>query len=336
MFAPDTARAAALLLAIAVGCGGADSLGLPGFSGGDDGDTGVQGGDGGEDGPSRPGNTFLPQTEGGPGSDGSGDAAGDKGGAGDTGGQGGSPSAAEEFAEARCAALLSCDCPVVPFEDVAACEASMHNQFEGVISFFADGTFDSECFDEIVAYYDAADCETPLEVAAQSLAPACDLYFGDAAVDEACVLKKDTAIHGHTCGEGLRCVNTIEGRLCRPDGDVSHLLEPGEPCVSADGVIGPCVGGYFCDTVSSENCVVRRPAGQPCVSNSWCESGLWCDKFTDPDLPVCATKLAVGARCPTTAACAPPICTDDGCERPLCAGAVCQRGVPQACLSEDL
>ena len=330
MRATRTASRLAVALALATGCGAADSLGLPGLTGGGGEDTGTGGPDGGDD--ARPGNTFLPETEGGPGTA----EGGGEQGADGTGGQGGSQSAAQEYAQARCAALLSCECPVMPFEDVAECETSMENHFEGVVGIFEEGIFDSVCFDEIVAFYDAAECETSLEIAAGALAPPCDLFSGTAEVDEPCVLKKDTAIHGHTCGEGLRCINTLAGRVCRPEGDGSHLLQPGDPCLSEEGVAGPCISGYFCDTVTSQTCVVRRPVGQACVSNAWCEPELWCDKFSDPDFPVCALELPVGAECPTTAACAPPTCTDDGCERPLCAGGVCQRGVAQACLSEDL
>ena len=149
------ARRRAWILALvgvtASACGFNDALGLPGSA--DGGTTGSSTGPGAAD--FGTGNTFLPDTEGV-------DVLTGTGTADDTGG-GGGQSAAQIYAAARCNALLSCACPIMPFADQTECENSMANQFVGAQNLFAAATTDFDCFETIVAFYEASACETTLD-----------------------------------------------------------------------------------------------------------------------------------------------------------------------------
>lgn len=314
------ARGAAALLLV-TSCLDGEALGLPGLPGADDdGGSTEAGTTGGGAADFGSGNTFLPDTEG-PDADGTG------------GGGGGNESAAQLYAVARCSALLSCRCPTMPFADVAECETSMANLFVGVQDLFAGAMTDFDCFDAVLAFYEQSACETTLEIPSMSLAPSCALFVDDGALDEACVRVGSTGVHADSCDDGLVCVQTIEGRRCRPVGDTSHVIAAGGTCVGESGGVGPCEGGHWCDSVASQTCVPRVSAGQPCATGAACDTG-YCDTASEPSL--CEEKLGAGQRCMTTAICASPLCQDGACERPLCANGTCQQGVPQACLSEDL
>lgn len=302
-------------------CGLDEALGLPGASP-DDGTTGSSTGPGAAD--FGTGNTFLPDTEGVDILTGSGTA--------DESGGGGGQSAAQIYAVARCSALLSCPCPIMPFADQTECENSMANQFVGAQNLFATAATDFDCFDTIVAFYEASACETTLEVASMELAPACNAFSDEGALDEPCVRIGSTAVHAHSCAEGLTCTVTIDGPRCVTIGDTSHVLAAGQTCVGEAGIAGPCEGGHFCDA-QSQTCVLRFPVDTPCSSHGQCSTG-YCDSGVDP--AVCRDKLGAGSACTTTTACASPLCEDGACERPLCADGQCQQGVPQVCFSEDL
>jgi len=311
----------ALASVVGSACAIDEALGLPGPV--EQGTTGSSTGPGAAD--FGTGNTFLPDTEGV-------DVLTGTGTADETGG-GGGDSDAQGYAEARCAALFSCACPIMPFADQTECENSMANQFVGAQNLFAMSTTDFECFAAIQAFYEASACETTLEIALMELAPACDPFTDDGALDEPCVRIGSTAVHAHSCGDGLTCAVTIDGARCRPIGDNSHVLAAGETCVGEAGIAGPCESGTFCDAAQSQTCTLRLPVGGPCSSHGQCITG-YCDSGSDP--AVCAEKLPAGARCTTTTACASPLCDEGACERPLCAEGQCQQGVPQVCFTEDL
>ena len=241
--------------------------------------------------------------------------------------------AAQIYAVARCDALAACTCPTMPFANTDECRASLENVFLGLQDRFATAQTDFDCFDAIVAFYESSDCETPLDIALASLAPACALLADTGAIEEPCARASFTSFHADSCAEGSRCVATLTGLRCRPDGDDAHVLSEGQVCVGRDASLGTCESGTWCDTLDSDTCRVRAELGQACLAHSGCQSG-WCDDASDP--AVCAERLPPGSRCTVTAACAAPTCTDGICDRPLCANGVCQDGVPQACISEDL
>lgn len=256
-------------------------------------------------------------------------------GASDDGGISGTPpdSAAALYAQARCAAWSRCPCPMMPFADVAACEASTESLFIGAQEQFSGATTDFECFGAIVDFYDASTCETTLQLKEQRLAPTCALFSDDDALDAPCLRLSNTAVRADSCAEGLSCVLTVDGRVCRPEGDSEHVKLEGETCVRRAGFPGPCTSGTWCDHAGTQTCRPRVRDGQVCTANAGCQSG-YCVLLGDSGL--CTEKSAASSACTSTASCASPVCSDSGCERPLCADGTCQQGVPQVCFNEDL
>jgi hypothetical protein len=78
---------------------------------------------------------------------------------------------------------------------------------------------------------------------------------------------------GVLCGEGTTTVcDTIEGLYCDPT--TSHCIAlpgNGSPCYTVGGIFDICGLGNYCG--ADDVCHTKLADGQPCESDSWCQSG---------------------------------------------------------------
>jgi hypothetical protein len=186
-----------------------------------------------------------------------------------------------EMAGALCDTLYTCQCPDYAWPDRNACfterlVAYNELQQEAVA---AGLSYDADCVESEVTALRELACSLPGAPEPELCEQPCAAYHGSSGAGFQCAVLANAAdlpgIEYTNCKQGLVCVTGI----CI------------DPCVGAPGLPG---------------------VGQPCPEG-FCQEGLTCDVFTNPDSPICVylpDLPGIGEQCwndicdPTIAVCA--------------------------------
>ncbi len=201
---------------------------------------------------------------------------------------------AEEVGETFCRRYYDCGCDpgFGPHRTVEECQLHVATEITRRFNQGADAelTYQGACLDDIVDYFEAAECADASEVAldaalrgAMDSMLACKPWSGGALEGENC--SRLVTAKGDDCAEGLSCDADFD--VCVP----STLSPEGAPC---DGVSPPCEAELTCVATDDTGDVCARlpKLGEAC-NELPCDAGSWCD----PDAGQCVSLPSVGEPC---------------------------------------
>lgn len=229
--------------------------------------------------------------------------------------------AAERFAQARCDARARCEC-VAPL-DVAACREHYRNAFEDGLAALEEPTFSNGCFEEILAFYDSAECDVAAEVGFSGR-PRCRLTAGSSAAE--CTSFNGFAFFACDCRSDLSCVNG----QCRASSGPMAPRQLGEPCSPETS----CAVDLYCDA-ALDACLDRPQPGDPCTQDNACEFDFYC-RGLHTGAGTCESRLGIGDACDASDGqyVCDLLCLDAGgdhCQPIACADGVCAAPEPFVC-----
>lgn len=231
-----------------------------------------------------------------------------------------------QYAEARCGAMVRCDCDPSGFVDLAMCTAAMHAQYDDRVAALReqDAAYDPRCLAAVIDYWRSPEaCGDPIDAAG---VPYCSLVLGDRTQGEPCASMATNSFSASSCAEGLYCRG---GESCDTPGPGIELAI-GEPCVDVGFA---CIDGSYCDAATGV-CAPRLGVGEACDTAAACDAQTWCAGLEVDHAGTCSVRGAPGDACDGAAswdgrACAADV--DDPTIDHYCVDGTCSDRVPAAC-----
>lgn len=196
-------------------------------------------------------------------------------------------------------AQIGCDLGNVDPEVGADVDATCDNIFKGKLAPGEACVSDVEC---AAAAGESATCDDVF-----SDSPRCVVEWR-AEAGEDCYWTCTEESNGSTsCSGGGGDVPARQGQCFTNDGlscangTCEATPELGDPCTLGE----QCTGGY-CSS-ETETCTAPVGEGETCVSDDWCEAGLYCDAQS------CAPLSPDGAACTVSQECASGFCEEGSC-----------------------
>lgn len=246
-----------------------------------------------------------------------------------------SPTTAERYAVARCAARERCECEYDPFGSITSCEQIMAAAFRQLQISVGEAELDLQCFERVLDAFEADECETPSEVAALALAPACFVYRGAGESGDSCWTSPGVLTTADSCTEGMSCQSTPAGPRCRDEKAPPMTIDEGDACGSGQTPQDGCGDGLYC-APQSLTCAFQRRVGQSCDSLSACVEGTWCKGDFHSGQGVCTLQVEEGESCADPQACAPAMCDTGVCTPGVCVTGECAPAQALVCLPSEV
>jgi len=242
-----------------------------------------------------------------------------------------SPTTAEQYAAARCAAMAECECEYQPFASTSDCERIVAASYRHLQFVVGEAELDVACWQSVLALLESAPCGLATDLVAEAAIPSCFTYRGDGAIGDECYQNPGVLTHADTCKPGLTCKNSLLGWRCFEATTEPTRGQPGTPCGTEDSIKAECGPALYCQP-GTQVCQPRMAVGQACDASQGCVHGAWCSGDYLDGKGTCTEQTVVGESCSSSLACAPTACTDALCVDGLCAAAECIEPQPLVCL----